>query len=66
MAKKNNTPKVKKEGFIKGVRKEMALVKWPTWNDVIKNTIATIIMCLIVCGYFLLLNLILSYIKGVI
>lgn len=65
MAKKVKKPKTKKEGFIKGVRKELKLVKWPTWNEVIKNTIATIVLCLIVCGYFLALNAILSLIKGV-
>lgn len=69
--KKNSTKKnvkkekkVKKESYLKGVRKEMKLVKWPTWKEVIKNTIATIVLCLIVCGFFLLLNLLLSIVKG--
>ena len=56
--------KVKKEGYFKGVKKELTLVKWPTWSDVIKNTIATVMLCLIVCGFFLLLNLLLSIVKG--
>lgn len=61
---KKSKPKVKKESYLKGVRKEMKLVKWPTFKEVIKYTIATVVMCLIVCGFFLLLNLLLSLIKG--
>lgn len=58
------TKKVKKESYFKGVKKELSLVKWPTWKDVITNTIATVMLCLIVCGFFLLLNLLLSIVKG--
>ena len=61
---KKSKPKVKKESYLKGVRKEMKLVKWPSFKDVIKYTIATVIMCLVVCGFFLLLNLLLSLVKG--
>ena len=53
-----------KENYFKGVKKELALVKWPTWKEVIKNTIATVVLIIIVVGYFLLLNLGLSVIKG--
>ena len=56
--------KVKKEGYFKGVKKELTLVKWPSWSEVIKNTIATVMLCLIVCVFFLLLNLLLSIVKG--
>lgn len=67
-SKKNNTKNTKqvKESYIKGVKKEMSLVKWPTWKEVIKNTIATIVLCVIVCGFFILLNLLLSFIKGLV
>ena len=61
--KKKNV-KVPKESYLKGVKKEMKLVKWPTFKEVIKYTIATVIMCLVVCGFFLLLNLLLSLVKG--
>ena len=61
---KNEKSKVKKENYFKGVIKEMKLVKWPTFKDVVKYTIATLILCVIVCGFFLLLNLLLSLIKG--
>ena len=62
--KKDNKPKVKIENYFKGVAKEMKLVKWPTFKDVVKYTVATLILCIIVCGFFLLLNLLLSIIKG--
>lgn len=56
--------KAPKESYLKGVKKEMKLVKWPTFKEVIKYTVATVIMCLVVCGFFLLLNLLLSLVKG--
>ena len=56
--------KAPKESYLKGVKKEMKLVKWPTFKEVSKYTIATVIMCLVVCGFFLLLNLLLSLVKG--
>lgn len=62
--KKDNKPKVKKENYFKGVIKEMKLVKWPTPKEALKYTIATLALCVIICGFFLLLNLLLSIIKG--
>ncbi len=62
--KKTPKKKVKKEGFLKSVRNEMKLVKWPTWKEVIKNTIATIVLIVVVVLFFLLLNASLSFIKG--
>ena len=54
----------KKENYIKGVRKELKLVKWPTIGEVVKYTIATIIFCVILVFFFILLNLFMSWIKG--
>ena len=62
--KKKKSPKVKKESYLKSVRKEMKLVKWPTWKEVLKNTVATIVLIVIVVTFFLLLNLLLSIVKG--
>jgi len=64
MAKKKSNAKKPKESFFKGVKTELALVKWPTWKMVLKNTIATVVFCLIVCAFFLLLNLLLAIVKG--
>lgn len=61
---KNEKSKVKKENYFKGVIKEMKLVKWPTPKEALKYTIATLVLCVIICGFFLLLNLLLSIIKG--
>jgi preprotein translocase SecE subunit len=63
--KKVEKKKVKKEPFLKSVKNEMKLVKWPTWKEVLKNTIATLVLVVVVVLFFLLLNFILSYVKGV-
>lgn len=62
--KTEKNKKTPKENYFKGVKKEMALVKWPTWGEVLKNTIATVVLVIIIVGFFLLLNLGLSVIKG--
>ena len=61
---KNEKSKVKKENYFKGVIKEMKLVKWPTPKEALKYTIATLALCVIICGFFLLINLLLNIIKG--
>lgn len=61
---KKEKSKAPKESYLKGVKKEMKLVKWPSFKEVVKYTIATVVLCLIVCGFFLLLNLLLSLVKG--
>ena len=60
--KKGNT---KKEGLIKGIKKEVKLIKWPEKKDVLKYTISTLIFCLIVALFFVLLTYLLSIVKGV-
>ena len=62
---KSSKKKVQKESYLKQVRKELSLVKWPTAKDVIKYSLSTIIFCLLICGFFILLNLILSGVMGV-
>ena len=65
--KKKNVKKEKKgpkESYFKKVNKEMKLVKWPEGKEVLKYTISTIIFCLVLCALFMLLNLILSVVKG--
>lgn len=66
-AKKAKTSKketVKKESYFKGVKKELSKVKWPKASEVIKYTIATIVFIVIVIGFFGVLNLLMSLIKG--
>ena len=68
--KKDNKKKEKKntkksEGnYFKQVNKELKQVKWPSKKEVVKYTISTIVFCLIICVFFILLNLLMVYIKG--
>ncbi len=61
---KKNDAKVKKENYFEGVRSELAKVKWPTKKEVLKYTIATIVFSAILVGFFVLLDLLMSAIKG--
>jgi preprotein translocase subunit SecE len=67
--KKNKEKKVKKsnkEGFISGIKAEMKKVKWPSFKEMLKYTIATIALVVVVALLFELLNVIISLVKGVI
>ena len=68
MAKKDDQKivknKPKKESYVKQVSKELKLVKWPSFKEVLKYTISTIVMCLLLCALFMGLNLLLSIVKG--
>ena len=63
--KVKKTKKVKKNGesFLKGLKKEISMVKWPSRQDLIKYTIATIVLCIILVLFFQFLDVILAYIK---
>lgn len=61
--KKKKAPKVKKESYMAGVTSELKKVKWPSKNEVIKYTVATIVFVLVLVIFFLLLNLGMSIIK---
>ena len=54
-ATKKKNVKAPKESYLKGVKKEMKLVKWPKLLYSFKFAR---------CGFFLLLNLLLSLVKG--
>lgn len=56
--------KVQKEGFFKGIKKELKMVKWPSFKEILKYTIATIIFCVILVAFFEALNIIMAYVKG--
>ena len=65
--KKSKTKKVKKErkpGYLKEVNMELKKVTFPTLKDVVKYTFATILFCVVLVCFFLLLNLLLSGLKG--
>lgn len=54
--------KIKKEGYLKGVSKELSKVKWPDKKEVLKYTVATVIFVLIVVAFFVLLTMGMSWI----
>lgn len=60
MAKKQE--KVKKEGYFKGVSKELSKVKWPEGKEVLKYTVSTVIFVLVVVGFFVLLTMGMSWV----
>ena len=60
---KEKKAKQKKDSYIKEVRGEMKKVSWPTRKDVIKYTLATLLFCLIIAGFFQLLQLGLALVK---
>ncbi len=62
---KKKDVKKSNDSYIKQVKKELKLVKWPSFKEVIKYTASTIVLCIILCLFFLLLNLGLSYVKGI-
>lgn len=62
--KKKKVKKGPKESYFKKVGKELKLVKWPTFKEVLKYTISTIVLCLILCALFRLLYQLLAAIKG--
>ena len=69
MAKKEKVEKVKKErvkkeSFIKGTRDEMKKVVWPTGKQVLKFSIITLAMILFFMVFFVLINLLASFVKG--
>ena len=64
MAKKDTNKKSNKESYLSGVKSELKKVSWPKFKYILKYTFATIIFCLILAGFFSILNLILSLIKG--
>ena len=50
--------------FLKDVRTEMKDVKWPTFKEMRNNTFVVIFISLIVMLYFLGLDYIIEFVKG--
>lgn len=63
MAKKKSK---KKESYLAGVKSEVKKISWPTFKEVIKFTIATLVFIIVVTVFFLLLNVMLSTIVEVV
>jgi len=61
---KGTKEKKKKEGFFKGLRKEMKQVVWPTAGNVVKSTVSVILICIFLCLFFEAVALLAAFIKG--
>ena len=61
---KKNARKTSKENYFVGVRSELSKVKWPSKKEVLKYTMATLLFVLILVGFFLIMSLVMSGIKG--
>ena len=60
MAKKEKN----KKSFFKGIGKELKQMKWPTGKEVIKYSLTTIGLSLFFIAFFILIDLLASFIKG--
>ena len=56
--------KAKNEGLFKRIKEDMSEVIWPKAKDVFKYTIATLLLCGVFILFFLLINLLASFVKG--
>lgn len=64
MKKKEKKEKVKKDSFLKSTRKEMKNVSWPDGKSVFKYSVATLSLIVFFMVFFVLINLVSAYIKG--
>ena len=62
--KKDKKTKATKEKYMVGLKREIKNVKWPTFKDIVKYTIATIIFIAVFVLFFELLNIIMAFVKG--
>ena len=50
--------------FFKGVRKEGKMVRWPSAKDLLKYSLMTLILMLFFGGFFYLLDVLFTVLKG--
>lgn len=55
----------KKESRFKAFKYELSKVKWPEFKDLVKYTVATLVFCIFLIGFFMLLDLLSSLVKGI-
>ncbi len=63
--KKTKKSKNIKKNSSSTLKKELQMVKWPSFKDIVKYTLATIVFCIILVIFFEILNLIMAYVKGI-
>ena len=64
MAKKEKEAKKNEKKLMGSTLSEMKKMKWPTGKEVLKYSVTTICLCLFFIGFFVLINLLASFIKG--
>ena len=64
MKKKEKVKKEKKETFLKSTRQEMKKVVWPSGKEIFKFSIITLAMIGFFMIFFVLINLLASFVKG--
>jgi preprotein translocase SecE subunit len=62
--KKVKKEKVKKETFLRSVREEMKKVKFASFKETMKYFFTTVVLILFIVGFFMLITLLASWIKG--
>ena len=60
---KKKKEKKKKVGFFKGIRNELKQVVWPSAGNIVKSTIAVVIICLFLCLFFTAVTLFMAWLK---
>lgn len=53
----------KKESYFKGVKKEVSKIKWPTKNEMIKYSVATVSFIIFFALFFYIIQLLLVLLK---
>ena len=61
---RSNVGKIKKESFTGDVIEELKLVRWPSKNEVVKYTIATLVFVAFFALFFTLIDVIFAAVKG--
>ena len=63
VVKEEKKAKKKKEGLLKGIRKEMKQVVWPSAGTVLKSTIAVLVICIFLALFFEAVILFMAWLK---
>ncbi len=62
--KSDEDKKEKKEGYFTLVNRELKKVVWPKGGEIIKYSLAVILFCVVLCLFFVGIDLIASFVKG--
>ena len=60
---KKTKEKKKKVGFLAGIRKEMKQVVWPSAGNIVKSTIAVLVICIFLALFFEAVILFMAWLK---